>query len=227
MKNIKIYQIYFDKKQRLDTYFSPVFNPLRSDDRAKYLETDIIAGLIEQGKHKEADYFGVVSYKFKDKTGLRGNDIDFYINKNEADIYSFFGHTKAQYQEWKHVNLWERDKVWHPLLYDIGVKLFDKLGHDIRTLEMPVIYYNYWIARSEIVEEFYNEILKPSIEIMETELAEMCMQDSMYPYAKRVDLERVKQMFGVPYFTYHPFVCERLFPAFVALKNKYKLLNIR
>lgn len=223
MKNIKIFQIYFDKSQRLDKGFIPVFN----EHGDKYLETSVIKKLWESGEHIGCDFFGVVSYKFEKKTRLRSGDIDFHLNRHDADIYTFFGHTKA-YQEWQPLNLWKRDKIWHPNLYDIGVKIFDKLGYDIRELLMPVIYYNYWITSPVILDEYMNEVLLPAMELMENdkEIKDLCMQDAKYPHAIK-DNKRLYEVFGRPFYTYHPFVCERLFPTFVALKNKYKISNLR
>ncbi len=62
---LKVYQIYFEEAQRtnLEQTYVPFFN----SDCTPYFENSVIKKLIEDGAHKDAQYFGVVSYQLRNK----------------------------------------------------------------------------------------------------------------------------------------------------------------
>ena len=81
--NIKVFQIYF--KPELKVHCDPAFTPLdnTSNPRPELREWDVwdreYANIVKQ----DLDYWGFVSWKFKEKTGLTGRQVFDFINANQ------------------------------------------------------------------------------------------------------------------------------------------------
>lgn len=238
---IKIYQIYYSPQQRdlIQEGFTPYHNPRAN----RYLENQVMLDCHQNGSFKDCDFFGVTSWRFADKTGKNIQSISKFISRDggRKEAYGFFIAEDNVQQHFKSHNMWKHavDK-WHPPLFiEIAQKIFDelKLGVNILDLRMPIIYSNYWIARPEIFHRYVSELLLPSIRVMEENRAirRLCYENSAYhTLFKRPDiqkatkrnkpisfLERIR-IFGRPYFTYHPFICERLFSSWLAMNPKIR-----
>lgn len=198
--------------------FVPYFNETAN----KFLENQVILDLWRSGDYLEADYFGVFSWKFKNKITKDYEFICDQIKRNpDADIYSFFG-VKGQ------ANVWKQADIWHPLFSKIGKLIFEKLGlPDPTTLPTPPIYSNHWLAKKEIFDIYVSTLLKPVMELMDSdpEISGLCWNDSGYNVRSKASPEICQKIFGKEYYPYHPFVLERLMPTFVAM-NKLKLIHV-
>lgn len=111
---------------------------------------------------------------------------------------------------------------WHPGFMDIWQLLMRRvlgdgcaaetcLNHDI----LP-FYCNYWIAKKPVFDKFC-EFVSTCMSCIrdDPKLAELCLQNSAYQ-GGNLSPEQLIAIGGRPYYTFHPFVAERLMPFFVA-----------
>lgn len=102
----------------------------------------------------------------------------------------------------------------HPNFINIWEKILLLLGYninDILSLEIPTYYNNYWMAKPEWIDK-YIKFYKKVIDIMENniEIHDMLYQNSKYS-GKLLQYPQVLiKMCGRPYYTFHPFIIERL-----------------
>jgi len=219
---LRVRQIYYQSLQKIVNMertrdFVPYFNPL-SDET---LESGVIRRLFESEDYRHHEYFGVVSHKFYKKLKKDSNYVKRTIENDEdkADVYSFFSKLDK-------VNLVLQGDNWHPLFSDIYRLLADKLDWGIdfsdKSLKMEPIYSNHWIASTDTFEEFCLDFLIPVMDTINESkvLRDLCNQDANYISREKLSPELCEKVFDRPYYTYHPFILERLFPIFCYLRNK-------
>ena len=225
-KTTGVHQCFFDDrfKDRLDPGFIPYFN----EHVTRFFENDVIVELIRAGKHKPRDYFGVFSWRFSEKIPLRSEVIFDLIHEDgyQADVYSFFEGTHSGLGP-KGYNIWTFGENSHPGLIEAGEILLKRLGMrvDLRRLTTPVIYQNHFICRSDLYERYVDELLQPAIRGLsnsnDRELQEAISRDAQYVTHLKTAVR--EEVFGRPYFSLEPFLCERLFSTWAALQS----LNVR
>jgi len=234
MTFVKVRQIYFKPLHTgfLDVNFEPLFN---SDPVTPFFENDIIRVLYLESDHKESDYYGVVSYKFRNKhlkDGARVKDL-MERDAHSSDDYSFFGN--KQNMKSKQKTFFDR---FHPNLLRIGELIVTKLfGKDLHQVKADRIYYNHWIAKKEVFDGYCKEMLLPAMDLMENdeEIRSLCWDnahyngDNSHPEHRRVNkpmnADECMSAFGVPYYTHHTFVLERLPSIYFAIKG-YSIKHI-
>jgi len=81
---VKVVQIYFKPIQIgfLDVDFLPYFN---DEPVTPFFENEVIRGLYNESDHEDSDYYGVVSYKFRNKHLKGGARV---MQMMEADNHS-------------------------------------------------------------------------------------------------------------------------------------------
>ena len=192
-----------------------------NENADKYLESRVISDLVGEGDHLNSEYYGVVSYRFGAKTGRRSSQVFHWIEKDsyEHDVYGF----RANWTTSNIVNLFKQGDRWHPNFSKVATELFKRLDMPCMEQVQPPIFYNYWICKSELVERFVKEMLNPAMEVLET--MDLAYENSEYRVPTPEGKDQLTKVFGRPYYTYHPFICERLFPAWVTMnKLKYKFI---
>jgi hypothetical protein len=212
--NLVVYQIYYNKSQKI--YLSEDTIPYYNDKLSVYFENDIIKDLYKV-KNK-GDYFGVLSWKFIDK-----NKFDFkseYID-GKYDIYIFNPLIEDVFYE---------SNVHHPFFISIFKYVLEKLNIDTDINLSIGLYTNSIIARSNIYKKYVDEYLIPTMKILdnidETDrrsriINKKLWSDSKYLITDRMS-KRLKEYTGKPYYTYHSFICERLWSVFYELhKNEF------
>jgi len=231
---VKVVQIYFKPIQIgfLDVDFLPYFN---DEPVTPFFENEVIRGLYNESDHEDSDYYGVVSYKFRNKHLKGGARVMQMMeaDNHSSDVYSFFGNK----QNMRSKNNTFQDR-YHPNLLRIGELIVTKLfGKDINKIKADRIYYNHWIAKREVFDEYCRNMLLPVMDLMENdeEIKALCYEDAMYngdtshPEHLRVNkpmsAEQCVQAFGVPYYTHHTFVLERLPSIYFAIKG-YSIKHI-
>ena len=87
---------------------------------------------------------------------------------------------------------------------------------------MQPIYSNHWIASKETFKEFCLDFLIPVTDLMNESklLRDLCNQDANYISREKINPETCLKVFNRPYYTYHCFILERLFPIFCFLRDK-------
>lgn len=210
--NMKIFQIYF--KPELKSYCDPAFTPLdnTSNPRPELREWDVWDREYETIRAQGLDYWGFVSWKFKDKTNLAGQQfIDFIEANPGADVYFV---NPCIVNEALFANSWEQGDIYHPNISAIGNSFLTKLGYadvDVRSMVLDrncTMFANYIVGSRAFWDKF------------------MEFSRKLFTEAEK-DPEFKQQVFGaglsnyahdktLPNFT---FLIERLIPTFIDLEK--------
>jgi hypothetical protein len=219
---LKVYQIYFDDSQlpRLE------YIPYRNSHCTVFFESSVIRTLIETNHHKDSHYFGVVSYSLRDKIDFlrrSRNNHPNIVDKNvtefrpdlfEAQLKQTTPDVMSIQRHMSHDSVSFADK-YHPNFSLYFKEIMSKIGYDwVPTRFNHVFYCNYFVAKSEIYERYVKEMLAPAMDVMKT-MPEL-MNNSHYPKPLP---DNLKQSFGVDYYPYHSFLCERMFSYFAHIHN--------
>lgn len=220
--NFIIYITYYDEHsyQRAMTNFGKYLWAKLvklSDHNNLYLENEMYLNVLETRKEEwiNCDFVGALSYKIFDKIGYF--DIPSIISQNvDKDIITFYA--PIEYRK----KLLFQAMYCHPLFENIWTSLLALNGFRISTIlseDIDVFFCNYWVATPKWMKKYmeFQCIMKKTIED-NLGLQQLMMLDSQY-YSKPHSLD----LFGVPYYPYHPFVFERLicFFAYIHKLNIY------
>jgi len=215
MTLLNIYQVYFKEEQLSSIDYIPYYN----DDCTPYFENSVIVDLINSDAHKQSQYFGVLSHKFRSKIAER--KCDHWMNLPNLANHSRMDFTPQQIDfvldrfKFPVLNLMQHPSH-DPITYGAKFhrdlpKFFKEITKKIGCEWKPeifenIFYSNYFIARSDIYESYVKLMLEPAIKIMDG-MPEL-WQNSGYPFALPDDL---KNKWNVNFYPYHPFILERLF----------------
>jgi hypothetical protein len=217
-----IYQIYYndETKAKLEPSYIPYFN----ESCTVYFENSVIRRLIEEGKHKDCDFFGVVSHKLKDKLGSHISNVnrgrggfvasefnEFARQNKGADLICFNRFTVHD-----PIKLAER---YHPKFSQIMRQLLDKIGFQVNFKPIVGVYFNHFIATSSFWDAYTSELLFPFMDALKDD--PNAFQDSGYQSKFPMHLQ---EEHGITHYPYHPFLCERLPAVFLM---KYQGLRVR
>lgn len=210
--NTKIFQLYFkdDLKEHLDPAFTPMSNV--DNPRPHLREWCKWDREHEAILEQNLDLWGYVSWKFKQKTGLTGEQAFEFIHSNPGyDVYLF---NPCIVNEALFANSWEQGDIHHPNISGIGNSFLSKMGYedeDVKSLLLDrnkTVFANYVVGNRKFWTEF------------------MAFSRSMFTEAEK-DPVFETQVFGaglsnyahdssLPNFT---FLIERLIPTFLELKQ--------
>lgn len=227
-KPVRIFQIYFDEKSKANC-FDEWETYDNSEGLTEYFENSVIVDLINKGAHKKSEYFGVLSHDFKpNRYEWMGemrlfpipSNIELAVTTYKNDCYSF--QKKRQ-----NPNIVTQADGYHPGFSEYMKIILNEVGFmsDIPKTLDKIILFNYFICKSEIYEQYVNELLIPAIEVMKT-------MPGLYNnanYKKNVDektLDRFERAYGKRYYPYHPFICERLPSLFFHKYSQYSFRQI-
>lgn len=221
--NVVVYQIYYDKPQiiTLSRDTIPYFN----NKLTVYFENSIIRNSYDK---ITGDYFGILSWKFVEKNKLEFKS-DYIDGKH--DIY-IFNPVKEDVLHTSQDN--------HPFFNDIFNVVLRNLKISNKIRPTLGLYTNSVIAKSHIYRKYIDEYLIPTMDILDNIcnddtdrvkriLKKKLWSDSNYvaPGNNRL-AQRLKEHTGKPYYTYHSFICERLWTVFYELHKdefKWKIIN--
>lgn len=228
MDLLKVYQIYFDQSQIPLLDFTPYDNTGKC---TVYFENSVIVELLDQCAHKDAEYFGVVSYKLREKMGQTRNvwkpesgihsvseriftkeDFEKELCEKRPDVMSFQSHIP-------HDTIATADN-FHPNFQHYFKAIMDRLGYLWKPTKFENVFYcNYFVAKSSIYQHYVDTMLRPAMRIMDTMPG--LMQDANYSSELP---DNLKKSFGINHYPYHAFICERMFSYYVHL-NKLSCLH--
>lgn len=230
MDFLKVYQIHFDKSQltKLERDYIPYYNK----ECSIYFENDVIIKLINEGAHRDCEYFAVVSYKLREKIGrfmkhawaslpnianhsfneFEPERFEAILKEQRPDVMSFQRHIP-------HDTVMFADN-FHPEFSNFFAEIITKIGLQWQPeIIKNVFYCNFFAAKAEIYERYVTEVLIPAKGIMDG-MPEL-MNNSRYPHKLPIHLS---EKLGFTHYPYHPFLCERLFSYFVHINN-FKCLH--
>jgi hypothetical protein len=219
---LKVFQIYFDKSQLAGCDYTPHLN----DDCTVFFENSVIKKLIENNSHHGFNYFGVVSWKLREKilitktswrnhrniANLSNNqftpsDFERHLFSVKPDVMSFQrhpGHDTVSFAD-----------TFHPGFSKYFREIMEKIGYHWKPTSFNDVFYcNYFVAKSPWYERYVTEMLAPAMEVMK-QMPEL-MKNSRYPHSLPDDLQK---KFGITHYPYHPFLCERMFSYYAHIHN--------
>lgn len=197
-----IHQVYFKDEQR--GILEPQFTPYNNEGKlTPYYENSVISELVKQ-PHDPEEYFGVLSWNLRNKiermkqypSPFKNISPDSYslnwlmehIDKGE-DVIFLMEHRV-------HNPIQAADKI-HPKFLRFWIEIVNELFVNTACScdYEKVIYCNFFIAKHKVYKAYVDQILDPAMKIMDT-MPEL-NEDAKYPLG--------------PGYTYHTFICERLF----------------
>jgi hypothetical protein len=173
--------------------------------RSKYFENQIFLIMDEHYEEwKNKKYVGQISYKIVNKQLNAKFDISNIIKEsNTADVVAFFKRSK--------LDLLTQAALYHKHFEQIWVNLLTKLGYTTSEIyqKYPIFPCNCWMAKPDWMKK-YIAFVKQAMYLLDndTELKALCSQNSNY--LGSLPAETLIDIFGKPYYTYEPFIMERL-----------------
>lgn len=126
-----IYQIFYKDAQRpfLDTAFTPLDNSGHDDET---LEFAVFQRLFGEERLDSADYFGALSWRFKEKTGLSAKQL-LEVVQSELDVDLFYMNPFPR-NEAIHQSLWIQGETVHPDFMEIAEAFLVAAGFEEQEL---------------------------------------------------------------------------------------------
>jgi hypothetical protein len=228
---LRIMQIGYRPDQLTACDYEPLLNPLpaQPDEAYLFFESHVLADLVSRGEHRSAKHFGVVSHQVADKlrtaqkwrlplrnVGRLAFDpqrfAQFVADHDDAPIialsravpHSVFGFAD----------------IMHPGLLAATDTLLERIGikADLRVINRTPIYFNYFVARPEVLDDFVGRILRPMIDavVADPALQQLLRADSRY---NRPWPESLAQLYQLSHYPLHAFIAERLINVYVTLTD--------
>ncbi len=221
---MKVYQIYFDPSQidQLEPGYDPYFNEVCT----VFFESQVIRDLITKNAHMGTEYFGVVSYKIRQKLGYMKENwknnkniantsvrefspelFESLVDEHKPDAMSFQRHAP-------HDPIIVADR-FHPGFRKHWENIMTQIGYKWEPVRIENIFYcQYFVAKEAIYEHFVKTMLGPAMDVM-VNMPEL-FDNSNYP---RPFPENLRKQFGISYWPFHPFLCERMFSYYAHIHN--------
>lgn len=214
---MKIYQIYYkeEQKPKLDPDFIPWDNT--ANPHPELQEWYIWDQIFPQCMEEKEDYWGAVSWKFKDKTNLSGRQFTDFIKANPG--YDVYFVNPSIVNEAVFLNGWEQGDIWHPNLSKIATEFLNKIGYEDVGLRDTVTDRNVMMFASSFVasRDFWQEYMKISSQLF-TEA------EKDPEFAHQVFAEGLSQYNFNKALPNFPFINERLISTVIDLKG-YRSIN--
>lgn len=195
--------------------FNVIKNEIKTIKEKSYLFEYNILIKEDLIKYKDSDYLGLLSWKFRFKTGLNKNMLFNLLkekNYQEYDIINLCPKLPEPYLEFTE----QQHKGFR--------ELFDLVCSDLE-LEVKepkhTIYSNFFIAKRDTFKA-YQELLIKAIELLETKYKDLAWRDSGY---KGLSKENLKKYTELEYYTFHTFILERLMSVWID-NEKIKTLDL-
>lgn len=217
--DMKIYQIYYNEETRakLEPEYIPYFN----ENCTPFFENSIIRDLIESGEHIGSNYFGVFSPKLREKTQSSGG---IYVHRRRlkntfspAAFENLVLKSKAEIVGLNFMpphNTIELGNRYHPEFTNIMTAILTKLdlARYARMVTRTPIYFNHFVMTEGRWNQYTSEILFPAMDLMQNDerIKKLVWQNASYGLLPN----HLKSSFGVHYYPYHTFICERLINIF-------------
>jgi hypothetical protein len=212
-----IFQIFYNDytKEMVNSAFTPYDNTIPVKE--KEFEYGVMRNLYLNKElfKDDKEYAGVLSWKFRQKTGLDGKQIIRWMEDNKGyDVYFINPWPEHSYLSF---NVWHQGEFYHPGMLFLIEKLFReaKLDIEIRNTHRNTIhtlcFCNYWIAN----KKFWNVYMK------------YCEQ--LYAAIQNTDKETKRLLYDIKAdaqidSAFFAFVMERMFSTVLSIK-KFKTLN--
>lgn len=214
---VRIFQIYYRPEQR--QYLDPSFEPYdNAGERSPLLEFHVFRKLIDAALPGKAELWGALSWKFKEKTGMSGEQLRQIIASHPGcDVYycNPFPELEGLYH-----NLWLQGETSHPNFMILSREFFQAagLGEGELTRLVPSSQFaasNYFVATPAFWQGYVSFIS----DVMAR--AERGMSATARAMIYSTAADRKAMHAGA---SYMPFILERLFGVYLnRTQGRYRL----
>ena len=199
------------QEKMLDPAFVP--QDVIRDGRKDYWEIALFVRMYHSGQHLAAEYTGMVSPKFGEKTRISGADFLRFVERNPGyDVYFINPFPINAYYSF---NVWEHGEICHAGLIAVAQDLFDRAGIQCdlaslgRNSHATLLYCNYWLGN----ERFWDRFIDLNLRLLRA-------AESLPPRAReRLFALDPEYPDPVPIL---PFVFERVFSTLLLLDSSLK-----
>lgn len=213
---VRIHQIFYAEEQRaaLDPAFIPYDN--RANPRPEWREYHVFRTEWLAGRCGAGDVTGFLSWKFGTKTGLAGRAFVEFIGRHPGhDVWFVHPH---RVEPRPFATIWQQAEVHHPGIIGLAQRICDGVGIavDLATLEQPreqVLFCNYWAGTRRFWDEYMAFCEPVHRQIME----------GLDAADRTLAWSRADREIDAPYV---PFIMERLFSTFLALRPEIRSLGL-
>lgn len=217
---MKIFQIYYDEatQQSISPIAIPHDNTWHENKALQpFFENDCIVDIFKD-RYPRDEHIGIFSWQFESKNQYRLSRLTVELPMYKyPDVVSFFRlHTQR--------NIWAVAENWHKGIIETSKHIFSRFDKsiDIMALNTPIVYQNAHLTKSEIYSDYVHSWLEPLMGIMldknDAWLQERLWRDTFYKKGQ-TKKETLKRICGVDYYPLHPFIAERFFSTYLAVKN--------
>lgn len=189
--------------------------------QSKYFESAFWPTLLQK-EHEwmNKSYVGCISYSLVSKQNLSSFPLNYIIKTaHGADVVTFY--------KFSDVGMITHAMQYHTHFEEVWLALLSKMGytkHNIMSLDIPLYPCNCWMAKPSWMKRFLL-FAQEAVSIMEndSQVRKLCYQNSNYN--GKVPKKTLVEIAGKPYYTFHPFITERL-PCFFFWINKAKVFDM-
>jgi hypothetical protein len=220
--NLRVYGIIYGNNK---TEFLPYFNGAK--EKLWRFESNAIIDIVSNKNLEGVNYLGILSWKFYQKTHVSRERLFELFRASEnafADVYNLSPELGRNIAGLGCFMDWSAHKDGHGENLRFLIK--DCCEHTGMTYENNppvVIYANQFLAKVEIYRDYVETIVKPSLELLEGKHWEVANTPSGYQVG--LELTQLKQLTGLDFYNFVPFVMERLFMQYVHNK-KLKVISL-
>ena len=194
--NYHIVQIYFSDETRAKCYDNPKVEHFYNSTLTPYFENSVICQV--KGMIPQYDYFGVWSWKHREK--VQGHKFTFEEMEKilpNVDVLAF-----QRFLRNGRIFSGEYEKTYERIFNEVMVRL--NLKYRFPNRAGFIVMQNHFICKAHIYTEYIEKILEPAMQII----------DSIPESNGHVEYRDKKMEIQAGY-TYKPFLCEKLFTAFL------------
>jgi hypothetical protein len=187
--------------------YSDVIDFVKLEPQTKYFEGNGFSKIVNIPHNK---YIGILTPSITKKTGLTIPYILEKIKHHDADIIPLYYSGK---------NVVEQAVIYHDEKFrTLWNWLLNQVNFPI-DVEIPSFFCNLWIIKNKYFKEFlfFIEKIKNILDNAPKEIQCILNSDSMYEGT--IKQEDLLLKTGYSYYTYHPFVTERVICLFAKMKN--------
>lgn len=222
-ENLKLFSITYDNEQYAE-YEQYDNSSIKTVEQKSYLfEYNPILDIVNNklDNSKETDYVGILSHKYSKKMGIPKRLMYKLFKELTADNNTDFINLSRFKVDGSYL-IWT--EMQHPGFLEMFTYLCDKLGLKIIDPKHN-IHSNFFITKKSIYVDYVNNILKPAIDLLENNeyLKERVWKDSKY---KGLEPEKLKEVSGLDFYTFHTFVLERLMSVYLENHKEIKVKSI-
>lgn len=215
IKNTKIISVCYDNNQI--TEYERYMNKVRTVAEKSYLfEYNPIVDIVTNNLYNlnTYKYVGIFSWKFPNKTAFSEREVYYNID-DKHDVYVF---TRPIFKDGAHYFKYSND--FHKVLFTALETLCAKLGVEFTTEPAHAIYSNFYVARYDILKDYVENYIIPSIVLFETDMREIAWEHSRYQNLSKEDLMKYT---GLNYYPMHSFILERMFSIYLHNNQNLKV----